>query len=78
MRSAFVKQHLASHLSFHLDRASPKETRDHDAEEDNSGAADAEQDDDEEAIQLPSFKKRNADGESPTPEVKKKKYAPYT
>ncbi|KAF9947406.1 Transcription factor iws1 [Mortierella alpina] len=57
------------------DRASPKETRDHDAEEDNSGAADAEQDDDEEAIQLPSFKKRNADGESPTPEVKKKKIA---
>ncbi|KAF9273824.1 Transcription factor iws1 [Mortierella alpina] len=57
------------------DRASPKETGDHDAPEDSTGAADAEQDDDEEAIQLPSFKKRNADGDSPTPEVKKKKIA---
>ncbi|KAF9950510.1 Transcription factor iws1 [Mortierella alpina] len=59
------------------DRASPKETGDHDTAGDNSGAADAdadaEQDDDEEAIQLPSFKKRNADGDSPAPEIKKKK-----
>ncbi|KAF9931044.1 Transcription factor iws1 [Mortierella alpina] len=59
----------------YTDRASPKETGDHDTAEDNSGAADAEQDDEEEAIQLPSFKKRNADGDSPTPEVKKKKVA---
>ncbi|CAO3565167.1 unnamed protein product [Mortierella alpina] len=58
------------------DRASPKETEDHDTAGGNSGDADADADaeqDDDEAIQLPSFKKRNADGDSPAPEIKKKK-----
>jgi len=39
---------------------------------DASGDAD---DDEEDEPQLPSFRKRNADGDSPAPTIKKKKYA---
>ncbi|KAF9095977.1 Transcription factor iws1 [Mortierella sp. AD031] len=45
------------------------------AEGQEEGEGDAAGSDKEDDIQLPSFKKRHADGESPTPEPKKKKLA---
>ncbi|KAG0019031.1 Transcription factor iws1 [Entomortierella chlamydospora] len=46
-----------------------------DADKDKDYAQDGEAEEEEEGVPLPSFKKRNADGSSPAPEAKKRKYA---